>query len=156
AGLDLTQAALVLEPHLHADLFASASSSTSAFTANEMARVTADYEDALRRLTIAVSSAQHAGLTALPGGTLTAQQIVHLRQALAAWPRITPQLEMVDAWLHVVPGILGLRGPTRLLVELMDQGETRATGGYIGDYGVMTIENAKIAPFTLNDVFTPD
>ena len=44
----------------------------------------------------------------------------------------------------------------RLLVELMDQGETRATGGYIGDYGILTIENAKVAPFSLNDVFTLD
>ena len=52
---------------------------------------------------------------------------------------------MVDGWLHVAPGLLGLHGPTRLLVELMDQGETRATGGYIGDYGILTIENAKVA-----------
>ena len=52
---------------------------------------------------------------------------------------------MVDGWLHVAPGLLGLHGPTRLLVELMDQGETRATGGYIGDYGILTIENAKDA-----------
>jgi hypothetical protein len=121
-----------------------------------MARVTADYEDAVRHLAVAVSSAQDADLAALPSGTLTAQQIVQLRQALAAWPRIAPQLEMVDAWLQVAPGLLGLHGSTRLLVELMDQGETRATGGYIGDYGVMSIENARVAPFSLNDVFTLD
>jgi hypothetical protein len=155
AGLDLTSAALVIEPHLHADLF-SASSSAPAFTANEMARVTADYEDAVRHLTVAVRNAQHADLSALPGGTLTSQQIAEIHQALAAWPRIAPQLEMVDGWLRVAPGLLGLRGPTSLLVELMDQGETRATGGYIGDYGILTIENARMQPFALNDVFTLD
>ena len=121
-----------------------------------MARVTADYEDAVRHLTVAVNNAQHADLSALPGGTLTSQQIAEIHQALAAWPRIAPQLEMVDGWFHVAPGLLGLHGPTRLLVELMDQGETRATGGYIGDYGILTIENAKVAPFSLNDVFTLD
>jgi hypothetical protein len=156
AGLDLTGAALVIEPHLHADLFASGSSSAPAFTANEMARVTADYEDAVRRLTVAVNNAQRADLSALPGGTLTSQQIAEIHQALAAWPRIAPQLEIVDGWLHVAPGLLGLHGPTRLLVELMDQGETRATGGYIGDYGILTIENARMQPFALNDVFTLD
>jgi hypothetical protein len=156
AGLDLTRAGLVLEPHIHADLFASASSSVPAFTASAMASVTADYEDAMRHLTLAVGDAQRADLAALPSGTLTSQQIAELHQALAAWPRIAPQLEMVDAWLRVAPGLLGLHGTTRLLVELMDQGETRATGGYIGDYGVMSIENAKIAPFSLNDVFTLD
>jgi hypothetical protein len=156
AGLDLTHAALALESHIHTDLFSSASSSTPAFTANDLARMTSDFEDATQHLTRAVGAAQHADLAALPAGTLTSQQIGELRQALAVWPRITPQLEMVDAWLRVAPGLLGLNGPTRLLVELMDQGETRATGGYIGDYGIMTIENARIAPFTLNDVFTLD
>jgi hypothetical protein len=156
AGLDLIGAALVVEPHLHADLFSPASSSSPAFTANEMAHVTANYEDALRHLTVAVSAAQRADLAALPDGALTAKQLTQLRQALAAWPRIAPQLEMIDGWLHVAPGLLGLNGPTRLLVELMDQGETRATGGYIGDYGVLTIENARLAPFSLEDVFTLD
>jgi hypothetical protein len=121
-----------------------------------MARLTAGYENALRHLTFAVGAAQHVDLAALPGGTLTSQQIGEIHQALEAWPRIAPQLEMVDNWLHVAPGLLGLHGPTRLLVELMDQGETRATGGYIGDYGILTIENAKVAPFSLNDVFTLD
>ena len=78
AGLDLTGAALLIEPHLHADLFASGSSSAPAFTANELARVTADYEDAVRRLTVAVNNAQHADLSALPGGTLTSQQIAEI------------------------------------------------------------------------------
>lgn len=156
AGLDLMRVALVIESHIHADLFAAASSSTPAFTASAMAKVTADYEDAVRHLMLAVDAAQHADLAALPSGMLTAQQVAEFHQALAAWPRVAPQLEMVDAWLRVAPGLLGLQGPTRLLVELMDRGETRATGGYIGDYGIMTIENARLAPFSLNDVFTLD
>jgi hypothetical protein len=155
AGLDLINAALVVEPQLHAGLF-SASTAAPAFTANEMERLTAEYEDAVRHLTVAVSDARGANLSALPGGTLTSQQIAEIHQALAAWPRIAPQLEMVDGWLHVAPGLLGLHGPTNLLVELMDQGETRATGGYIGDYGILTIENARMRPFALNDVFTLD
>jgi hypothetical protein len=156
AGLDLTQAALTIEPHIHADLFASTSSATPAFTASALAQVTANYEDAVSHLTIAVEYAQHADLAALPDGALTAQQITEIRQALAAWPRVVPQLATVEAWLRVAPGLLGLQGPTRILVELMDQGETRATGGYIGDYGVLTIENAIVAPFSLNDVYTLD
>jgi hypothetical protein len=164
AGLDLTGAALVVEPHLHGDLFASGSSSgsssgpssTPAFTANEMARVTADYDAAIRHLAVAVENAQRVDLATLPNGTLTSQQVAELHQALAAWPRLAPQLEMVGGWLHVAPGLLGLSGPTHLLVELMDQAETRATGGYIGDYGILTIENARMAPFTLQDVFTLD
>src|SRR5262249_28511821 len=62
----------------------------------------------------------------------------------------------VDAWLHVAPALLGVNAPTRLLVELMDRGETRATGGYIGNYGGMTIQQGKLAPFSLTDVYTLD
>ena len=107
-------------------------------------------------LALAVGYAQRADLAALPGGTLTKQQIAEFQQALAAWPHIAPQLQTVDDWLHVAPELLGLHGPTRLLVELIDQGETRATGGYIGDYGILTIENARIQPFSAQRRFTLD
>jgi hypothetical protein len=160
AGLDLLHTASVLEPLLHADLFAGGASLATSppplLTAPMMAQVTAAYEDAVGHLRTAISDARSAELSALPAGLLTAQQLAEFHQALAEWPRIEPQLETVDAWLRVAPSLLGLERPTRLLVELMDQGETRATGGYIGDYGVMTIENAKIAPFTLKDVFSLD
>ena len=146
AGLDLTQAALVIEPHLHADLFASGSASALAFTANEMARVTADYEDAVRHLTVAVSNAQHADLSALPGGTLTSQQIAAIHQALAAWPRVAPQLEMADGWLHVAPGLLDLHGPDESAGRVDGSGRDARDGrlDILGDDGILTIENAKV------------
>lgn len=35
-------------------------------------------------------------------------------------------------------------------------GELRATGGYIGDYGVLTVQRGRLQPFTLEDIYMLD
>jgi Protein of unknown function (DUF4012) len=157
AGLDLAGVGDILLPLLRADLFTTgAPSTTPTLTAAMMRRVTADFEDATRRLAVTFTYAHSVNLAALPASVITAQQVTQVNTLLAQWPRYTSQLATVDAWLHVAPALLGLNGPTRLLVELMDRGETRATGGYIGNYGVLTIQNGTLAPFSLIDVYTLD
>jgi hypothetical protein len=184
AGLDLVREARTFAPLLQSDLFAAASTSASGssaagtssssaaspqpaaasttpapgplLTAAMLQRLTADYEDAVRHLTAAIGYARGADLAALPANLITAQQRAQLASLLAQWPQIAPELATIDSWLRVAPALLGLSGPTRLLVELMDRGEVRATGGYIGDYGVLTIENGRMQPFSLTDVLTLD
>jgi hypothetical protein len=168
AGLDLVRGVSPLIPLLHSDLLAGGaptdgsaapnapSSQPPALTAAMVQQLTADFEDAIAHLGAAISYARHADLSALPQGLITAQQMAQLHSLLAQWPRIAPQLVTVDAWLRVAPSLLGLSGPMRLLVELMDRGEMRSTGGYIGDYGVMTIQDGKLQPFTLTDVLSLD
>jgi len=157
AGLDLAGAGDILLPLLRADLFTTgASSTTPTLTAAMMRQVTADFEDATRRLGVAFTYAHSVNLAALPATIITTQQATQINALLVQWPRYTSQFATVDTWLHVAPALLGLNGPTRLLVELMDRGETRATGGYIGNYGVLTIQQGKLAPFSLTDVYALD
>jgi hypothetical protein len=184
AGLDLMRAADTLLPLLHTDLLGgspsptgsptpgptpsptpgvpsptptpSSASSAPTLTVAMMQAVTADYEDAVRHLQVAITDAGAADLSALPANLITTQQRAQLHALLTAWPRIAPQLVTVDAALRVAPELLGLSAPMRFLVELMDRGESRATGGYIGDYGVLTIQNAKVQPFSLVDIRTLD
>ncbi len=163
AGLDLVRGASPLIPVLHGDLFADATpngptpaSQPPTLTAAMVQQLRADFEDAVVHLNTAVADARHADLTAVPANLITGQQIAQLHTLLEAWPRIAPQLVTVDAWLRVAPSLLGLGAPMRLLVELMDRGEMRSTGGYIGDYGVMTIQDGKLQPFTLTDILALD
>ncbi len=175
AGLDLVRGVAPLIPLLHSDLFAgaaptggtptdgsaapgspSAASAPPALSAAMVQELTADFEDAVSHIRASVGYAGHADLSALPANLITAQQRSQLTTLLAQWPHIASELVTVDAWLHVAPTLLGLSAPTRLLVELMDRGEMRATGGYIGDYGVLTIQNGRIQPFTLIDINSLD
>lgn len=164
AGLDLLGAANTILPLLHGGFFAASTSASGApappeatpssppppaLTAETMRQVTAAFEDAVQHLSAAVTAVRGADLAVLPPNPITAQQRTQLHDLLAAWPRITAQLATIDAWLHVAPSLLGLGSPTRLLVELMDRGEMRSTGGFIGDYGVVTIQDGKLQPFTL-------
>ena len=121
-----------------------------------LATLRARYESAVAHLRSAVASLRGADLGALPAGLLSAQHMSQLRALVADWPALEARLGEVDSWLGVAPALLGLGQPERLLIELMDRGEMRATGGFIGAYGVMTIAQGKIAPFTLADVFSLD
>ena len=174
AGLDLLGATDSLLPALEGGLMGSeappiqgaaaaskaapASTSTSgpAITAAMLQRVTLAFENAVRHLTAAMAYAGHADLSALPSSLVSRQHVAQLRRAMAQWPRIQPVLAQLDGWLHVAPALLGVRAPERFLVELLDRGELRTTGGYLGSYGVMTIQGGRIQPFTLADIQSLD
>jgi hypothetical protein len=135
---------------------ASTSTSGPAITAAMLQRVTLAFGNAVRHLTAAMAYAGHADLSALPSSLVSRQQVAQLRSAMAQWPRIQPELAQLDGWLHVAPALLGVRAPERLLIELLDRGELRTTGGYLGSYGVMTIQGGRIQPFTLADIQSLD
>lgn len=169
AGLDLLGPAITVLPALQGSLVAPGAASTPTTTTTAASthqtptlsaamfqQLTTGYEDAVRHLNTAIVEMSHADFSTLPSGLITPQQMTELRTAIAQWPRIQPQLATVDAWLRVAPALLGVDTPERFLVELMDRGELRTTGGYIGDYGVMTIQRGKLMPFTLNDIQSLD
>jgi hypothetical protein len=168
AGLDLLGAAHILVPVLQGGLVAAsaptANGSTSSAPPVSAPRLTVamlhqlreDFEDAVLHVNTAMASVRHADLAALPPNLVSPRQLAQLRGLIAQWPRVAPQLALVDAWLQVAPSVLGVDQPERFLVELMDRGEMRATGGYIGDVGVMTIQAGKILPFSLEDVYAFD
>jgi hypothetical protein len=55
-----------------------------------------------------------------------------------------PVLQTGTDWLAVAPVILGLHGPSTYLMLLQNPAELRATGGFIGAYGVVTLANGTV------------
>jgi len=66
--------------------------------------------------------------------------------ALQAW------LENVDMLLKVVPALLGIDKPSNYLLELLDSSELRPGGGFIGNYGFVTLSGGKLAEASITDV----
>jgi hypothetical protein len=48
--------------------------------------------------------------------------------------------------------VLGVGQPRNFLVQTLDRAELRPTGGFTGNYGVLTIHNGKVDPFQLFNV----
>lgn len=165
AGLDLIHVAQTLQPMLHGALGSStgnAASSGSAtptptaqaaprpgLTAAMLSDITAKVLDAQQRLNTTIVDLSGVENSALLAQMATPQQLAQLRTVISAWPRLHAEFAQADAWLEVAPALLGVNAPERILVELMDRGEMRATGGYIGDFGVATIQQGILQPFTL-------
>lgn len=55
-----------------------------------------------------------------------------------------------------LPELLGSLQTRKYLILFQNSNELRATGGFIGSYGVLTVEKGKIKDLTIDDVYNPD
>jgi len=89
-----------------------------------------------------VASARRA-LDAVPDGA--AGEVVGVRDAMTE--RIDTYGPLLDSYVDVserMPAILGWDEPRRYLVLTQDPAEIRPTGGFIGTYGIVTIDRGRI------------
>ena len=55
-----------------------------------------------------------------------------------------------------LPNILGSDKPKKYLILFQNSNELRPTGGFIGSYGLLTLERGKIKNLVIDDVYNPD
>lgn len=58
--------------------------------------------------------------------------------------------------LDVFPEIAGFKGQRTYLVLFQNNAELRPGGGFIGSYGLMTVESGRVIRFTIHDVYDAD
>jgi hypothetical protein len=179
AGLDLVKSGQMVNDVIKAGFFASSSTSgtgstngtnstngtsspgsgtppASPLNAAMLAQLQQNIDNAFQYLNMAVSDARSADLSVIPSSLLKPKQVEQVHQLLANWPQIQTNFAVIDTLMNAAPELLGVTAPEKFLLELMDRSELRATGGFIGNYGVMTIKNGQIQPFTLSDVYLLD
>src|SRR2546429_9867907 len=61
-------------------------------------------------------------------------------------------LVQVSDLLDAAGWMLGVNEPRTFLVQTMDRGELRPTGGFTGQYGELSIKGGRMAPFSLRDI----
>ena len=76
-----------------------------------------------------------------------------IQQNLPQWRR---QVIEAKQMLTILPGLLRFYDKQTFLVLLQDNQELRPTGGFIGSYALITIEEGKIIDFTAEDIYTAD
>lgn len=83
-----------------------------------------------------------------------------LRSALAPvaqqLPALKRSLDEAVPLLSVFLPIAGYPTPTDYLVVLQNQDEIRATGGFLGTWGILSLDGGDLKEFSFNDVYTLD
>ncbi|HLX40642.1 MAG TPA: DUF4012 domain-containing protein [Ktedonobacteraceae bacterium] len=71
-------------------------------------------------------------------------------------PLIQQGLGQVEALLTVAPLILGITKPANYLVEILDSTELRPGGGFIGNYGIVTLAGGRLSSAHVIDTYLLD
>lgn len=67
-------------------------------------------------------------------------------------PLLLSAFDDADKLLVVLPTLLGLGKPAHYLIEILDSTELRPGGGFIGNYGILTLVNARVGNAYITDV----
>ncbi|MCK4635342.1 MAG: DUF4012 domain-containing protein [Candidatus Moranbacteria bacterium] len=74
----------------------------------------------------------------------------------SAMPHIEESLNIAVLGQEAIEDILGANGPRKYLFLFQNNHEMRATGGFIGSYGLLEISDGKIQTFKVEGIFNPD
>ncbi len=75
-----------------------------------------------------------------------------LTSILTLLPKAQDLIIQGQGLIGIVSWLLGVGQERHFLVQTLDRGELRPSGGFTGMYGVLTIQNGRMAPFSLKDV----
>jgi UDP-glucuronate decarboxylase len=66
------------------------------------------------------------------------------------------EIDLVANLLADLPEILGVGGGKKYVVWFQNSNELRATGGFIGSYGILEFNEGKLTDLTIDDIYNPD
>jgi Protein of unknown function (DUF4012) len=75
-----------------------------------------------------------------------------LVSVMALMPKVQDYITQGQSLIGMVSWLLGVDHTRHFLVQTMDRGELRPGGGFTGMYGLLTLQNGRMAPFSLQDV----
>ncbi len=76
-----------------------------------------------------------------------------LRKTLASY---NPIMQLVTATGDLYPDLLGFNGKKVYLALFQNNMELRPGGGFIGSYGLLTVEGGRVVGFTIHNVYDAD
>ncbi len=71
-------------------------------------------------------------------------------------PELRTMMELFLGNSHIFIDLLGGNGPRKYLFLFQNNSEMRATGGFIGSYGLLDISNGHVKKFFIDGIFNPD
>ncbi|MFA5925426.1 MAG: DUF4012 domain-containing protein [Parcubacteria group bacterium] len=108
-------------------------------------------QNASKELDEAQSNLKKANLDDLPEDIRP--KFIELNEKL---PVVTSSLNGFLDYSQIFLDVLGYNGPRKFLFLFQNNQEMRATGGFIGSYGILDISNGRIKQLMVDDIYNPD
>ncbi len=143
------KSAIVIAPTLSDPTLKDQSKPLANATMMDQARVLVDY--ALPRVKSMVSELPGIQLDSLP---LNDSQRQMLGSVITLLPKAVGDMEMAQDFLKTkaLDWLIGVDKPRNFLVQTMDRGELRSTGGFTGQFGMMPINGGRMGKLDLQNV----
>ena len=148
-GQELVQAAMTLAPTFRGPLLNA--TNKPLVTPAMLALVRTTIDQILPTLNDIQTQSHLFSLDALPA-SINAHQRAQLVQLMQLIPQAQADLVQVRDLLDAAGWMLGVNEPRTFLVQTMDRGELRPTGGFTGQYGELSIKGGRMSPFSLRDI----
>ena len=71
-------------------------------------------------------------------------------------PRIQQGMNQITSLFPVLPALLGIGTPANYLIEILDSTELRPAGGFIGNYGIVTLTGGQVTAVRVTDTYLLD
>jgi hypothetical protein len=123
--------------------------SPNGLTADDLAAVSAKYAQ-IRALVAAILT--QVGALHPSDLTLDSRLGPALATLKARLPEIQQALDDAQTFLGLAPVLFGVAKPASYLVEVLDSTELRAGGGFIGNYGLLTMTGGHLNGIHIQDV----
>ncbi|HLZ81470.1 MAG TPA: DUF4012 domain-containing protein [Ktedonobacteraceae bacterium] len=148
-GQELIHSATILAPTFRGPLLNATNKPLITPAMLELVRTTID--NILPMLSDIQAQSHMFSLTALPVN-VSAHQRAQLGQLLQLIPQALTDLVQARDLLDAAGWVIGVNEPRKFLIQTMDRAELRPTGGFTGQYGELSINGGRIAPFSLRDI----
>ncbi len=77
-------------------------------------------------------------------------------EVTASFPELRRAVLSAQQLSYALPDLLGEDGKKQYLVLLQNNAELRPTGGFIGSFGILTVEKGRFVDFRVEDVYEAD
>ncbi|GCE19731.1 DUF4012 domain-containing protein [Dictyobacter kobayashii] len=146
-GQEVVTTGLLLAPQLQGSLLST--SKAPLITEPQFQQIQLTFNRILPHLESIQAQTGQLSLNLLPLSAATRQQLTSYIQLL---PQVITTAKENRDLVNSLGWLLGVDQPRTFLVQTMDRGELRATGGFTGQYGELTIKNGRVAPFSLQNI----
>ena len=90
-------------------------------------------------------------------GWLPAKWKLNLQKRAQELKIIKEKIALINKGIKILPEMLGVDGKRReYMVLFQNESEIRATGGFIGSYGILTFQGGRLLNFEIKDIYEAD
>jgi hypothetical protein len=149
-GQELIGVAQIATNIVHGGALLSSGSTTPLISADDINTIEATLVHAQYYISDIQTQMSQVNLAQLPFGSPAqkAKILKYLPELASAQSAISQAQSMIGP----VSWLLGVGQARNFLVQTLDRGELRSSGGFEGQYGILTLTNGRMSPFTLKDV----